>query len=295
MHSKLHIQSAMEYLMTYGWAILIIAVVLGALFQLGIFNLSTFAPKATPGSCQIIRPDGPSTTRFINMEGACSGELPQYVAKFDGHTTYVDMGNPTVLNLAGSTFTITAWINPSYPVNPYGSYGQIVARTDSGGNGGYEFGWYGSTRCSTTYVTNGLTTIYSSDNVCAGSWAFVALTSSITSAIFYVNGKQSNSGAIIFPSSTQNTGIGKAPGRTSPVLNFNGMISNVQIYNSSLSSNEITTLYNEGIGGAPVQLNNITAWWPLNGDVKDYSGNGNSGTPSSITFTSSWASNYYAP
>ncbi|MGC8662475.1 MAG: hypothetical protein ACP5RT_01670, partial [Candidatus Micrarchaeia archaeon] len=28
-------QSAMEYLMTYGWAILIIAVVLGALFQLG--------------------------------------------------------------------------------------------------------------------------------------------------------------------------------------------------------------------------------------------------------------------
>jgi len=28
----------MEYLMTYGWAILIIAVVLGALFQLGVFN-----------------------------------------------------------------------------------------------------------------------------------------------------------------------------------------------------------------------------------------------------------------
>ncbi len=31
-------QSAMEYLMTYGWAILIIAVVLGALFQLGVFS-----------------------------------------------------------------------------------------------------------------------------------------------------------------------------------------------------------------------------------------------------------------
>ncbi|MDE1828440.1 MAG: hypothetical protein KGH65_04740 [Candidatus Micrarchaeota archaeon] len=35
---SLKIQSAMEYLMTYGWAILIIAVVLGALFSLGIFN-----------------------------------------------------------------------------------------------------------------------------------------------------------------------------------------------------------------------------------------------------------------
>jgi len=31
-------QSAMEYLMTYGWSILIVAVVLGALFNLGVFS-----------------------------------------------------------------------------------------------------------------------------------------------------------------------------------------------------------------------------------------------------------------
>ena len=36
------LQSAMEYLMTYGWAILIIAIVLGALFGLGILNGSAF-------------------------------------------------------------------------------------------------------------------------------------------------------------------------------------------------------------------------------------------------------------
>jgi hypothetical protein len=35
---KFRLQSAMEYLMTYGWAILIIAVVLGVLYYLGIFN-----------------------------------------------------------------------------------------------------------------------------------------------------------------------------------------------------------------------------------------------------------------
>ncbi|MGC9205248.1 MAG: hypothetical protein ACP5FN_03170, partial [Candidatus Micrarchaeia archaeon] len=74
----------MEYLMTYGWAILIIAVVLGALFQLGIFNANNFAPKAPPGSCQVFRPNGPDTTSFINLEGICSGELPQYVAYFGG-------------------------------------------------------------------------------------------------------------------------------------------------------------------------------------------------------------------
>ena len=37
-HPVLKAQSAMEYLMTYGWAILIISVVLGALFSLGVFS-----------------------------------------------------------------------------------------------------------------------------------------------------------------------------------------------------------------------------------------------------------------
>ena len=42
-------QSAMEYLMTYGWAILIIAVVMVALFSLGIFNPS-FGTNCIPQS-----------------------------------------------------------------------------------------------------------------------------------------------------------------------------------------------------------------------------------------------------
>ncbi|MGB9703770.1 MAG: hypothetical protein ACPLXS_03650, partial [Candidatus Micrarchaeales archaeon] len=34
-------QAAMEYLMTYGWAILIIALVVGVLYSLGVFNPSS--------------------------------------------------------------------------------------------------------------------------------------------------------------------------------------------------------------------------------------------------------------
>jgi hypothetical protein len=49
-------QSAMEYLMTYGWAILIIAVVLGALFSLGVFSgnniLGTACIAASGYLCQ---------------------------------------------------------------------------------------------------------------------------------------------------------------------------------------------------------------------------------------------------
>ena len=48
-------QSAMEYLMTYGWAILIIAVVLGVLFQIGVFSGANLTPKAHAGACQVFR------------------------------------------------------------------------------------------------------------------------------------------------------------------------------------------------------------------------------------------------
>ncbi|MGC8567850.1 MAG: hypothetical protein ACP5RP_02090 [Candidatus Micrarchaeia archaeon] len=40
--NKARLQSAIEYLTTYSWAILIIAVVLAALYSLGLFNASTY-------------------------------------------------------------------------------------------------------------------------------------------------------------------------------------------------------------------------------------------------------------
>ncbi len=52
---RFRLQSAMEYLMTYGWAILIIAVVLGALYALGVFggaaSLGTACIAAAPFLC----------------------------------------------------------------------------------------------------------------------------------------------------------------------------------------------------------------------------------------------------
>ncbi len=42
MSKNFKLQSAMEYLMTYGWAILVIAIVLVALYALGVFNGSAF-------------------------------------------------------------------------------------------------------------------------------------------------------------------------------------------------------------------------------------------------------------
>ena len=59
--------------------------------------------------------------------------------------------------------------------------------------------------------------------------------------------------------------------------NFNGLITDVQVYNSVLASQQIYQLYLNGIDGLPVTTNSLIGWWPLNGNSADYSGNGNNG------------------
>src|SRR5208282_2213258 len=107
--SQKKLQSAMEYLMTYGWAILIIAVVLGALFGLGFFNSVNLAPKVGPGACQVYRPNGPVTTTFINLEGTCNNELPQYVGQFNGASSKITAAT-SLLPLGSSAVSAFAWI-----------------------------------------------------------------------------------------------------------------------------------------------------------------------------------------
>ncbi len=76
---------------------------------------------------------------------------------------------------------------------------------------------------------------------------------------------------------------------------FNCSISNVQIYNTSLSANDIKTLYVEGIGGVLFDLRNLVAWWPLNGNANDYSGNNNNGAATNVIYTSRGTSGYSHP
>jgi len=84
----------------------------------------------------------------------------------------------------------------------------------------------------------------------------------------------------------------EAQGRPS----YGNLLANVQIYNTSLSANEIRALYLEGIGGAPINLQHLVAWWPLNGNANDYSGNGNNGKIiGNVSFVSNWYNGYTPP
>jgi len=289
-------QSAMEYLMTYGWAILIISVVLAALFQLGVFNPMTFAPKAPPGSCQVFRPNGPGTTSFINLEGVCSGELPQYVAQFNGQNSYAETGTEN-MPTGSPNVTITAWVN--IPIYTSGGCGQEMA-----------FGYGNSSSCNGDRVGLGLdgngdvsfascaNDYHSSLRVALNTWTFIAAVyaSGAKTVTVYQNNENSTGALagneIISVPTPITSWIGMWPAPSCP---FDGSIANIQVYNISLSANEIQALYLEGIGGAPIDLQHLVAWWPLNGNANDYSGNGNNGQINNVNFVSNWYNSYTPP
>ncbi len=76
---------------------------------------------------------------------------------------------------------------------------------------------------------------------------------------------------------------------------FSGEMANYQFYNTSLSANDIQALYQEGIGGAPISLQNLVGWWSLNGNANDYSGNNYDGNATDVLYTTNWESGYTQP
>ena len=276
--------------MTYGWAILIIAIVIAAIFQLNLFNPYTFAPRASPGSCQILRPNGPGSNLFVSAVGpGCTiNEIPQYVAQFSGTGSQLITisSSQSLTNLPhGETWTVWFSVSPTasgsmglankngYP--PYTDY-YFPSTTQLR----YEAG---SIPCS--FATSG-------SAITPAAWYFAALTYSPTTNTLtgYLNNNQEGScGGGVFTQDSGPLQIGAYAG------SFDGQVANFQIYNTSLSQPGITALYHEGIGGAPTNLQNLVGWWPLNGNAKDYSGNNNNGVPTNVIYTSSWTSGYSTP
>ncbi len=63
-----------------------------------------------------------------------------------------------------------------------------------------------------------------------------------------------------------------------------GSIANLQVYDTALSSSQALSLYDSGISGSPIIPGDAVAWWSLNGNANDFSGNGNDGTAQNVTF-----------
>jgi len=263
---KIKSQAAMEYLMTYGWAILIIALTLAVLYSLGIMNPKNFIPRAPPGSCFVFRPNGPGTTDFVSLQGTC-GYLPMYVGSFNGVSGFVQIQNSPSLQL--STVTFGGWVNYKGPSQGYWNW--LMAKQNA-----YGIGVCGSSLQVCFYNWGTGTAYVSSYTLNKNTWYFLLAEVYNGNEAIYVNGLNVYSGPLSV--ANQQTvgwqiGYGNCCGQF-----LNGSAANVQIYNTALTPQEIQYLYQQGLGGGPVRLQNLVGWWPLNGDAKDYSGNNLHGT-----------------
>jgi len=114
-------------------------------------------------------------------------------------------------------------------------------------------------------------------------WYFAAFTAqdsgSNTIWNFYLNGSLVASGSV-----GQNIQSVNAISLSDYAYPFVGQLSNVQIYNTSLSPSQVQALYQEGNEGLPLQNAGLVGWWPLNGNANDYSGNGNNGVATNVKF-----------
>ena len=294
LHKSIRSQSAMEYLMTYGWSILIITVILGALYSVGAFGSSNLGPRAPPGNCKVFRSSGEA-----NLEGTCGGVLPESVAQFNGQSSYIQL--PSTARQTGA-FTFSFWVNPvSWMNNQYQSLfgGCALCGGNSGGialtnstDAKLHFEIYNSINDQVLYITHANTPP-------TGSWSFITVswdgTAGASAVKYYENGVLLQSGAgVLGPIvwGSYNLDIGA---RSAPNYWFDGSIADFQIYNTSLDANQIQTLYIKGIGAAPVDPYHIVGWWPLNANATDYSGNNNAGVATNVIYTGSWLSGYTPP
>ena len=133
LNQKLKSQSAMEYLMTYGWAILIVAIVMIALFQLGVLGGSAAgAGKCLAGSgylcaSPVLNSNGQLQVTFGQFSGSsmvltginCSSSnaapsvwsaVSPSVNVITGGETSVVLSCPVASNTLGAAFSGSLWV-----------------------------------------------------------------------------------------------------------------------------------------------------------------------------------------
>ena len=121
-------------------------------------------------------------------------------------------------------------------------------------------------------------------NLSANRWYFlsVAMGSNISGSVnttVYINGNEIYHGP---------------PGVLYALLNFSisaqyyKYISNFQYYNKTLSQQQVAALYNESLGGLPIELAHLTGWFPLNNNTYDHSGLNARFSYSNLSFAKSY-------
>ena len=234
------------------------------------------------------RPYGVGTSQIVSLQGVCNNGLPKLLPYFTGSGQIVIPNAPI---LETNSITIGVWVELKSTTQ-----WAVVDRGAAVQDGTFYISNQTAAWPQFTIYSGGVgKTINIGTNVLAqNTWYYIVAEFNPTTgtANTYLNGQLAGTmaGVNLGSGSVANILVGSAVGGSLP---FSGYIGNLQIYNTSLSASEVHTLYIEGIGGVPIQLQNLVGWWPLNSDINDYSGNlNNGGSATGITFNPSWMTTY---
>ena len=239
-------------------------------------NLIAWFPLNLGQGSQIGDTSELSATQFASnyLTGSitdASWSSPNYVALFDGQSSYIQI--PANAALQKSTLTINSWVNVSGTGSSHFSW--IVGRY-----GAYGVGICGKSLQLCYYDYGGTGEHDSIASLMPSVWYMVTAVISAGKETIYVNGANVLSGPLTIASQSNTFQIGGValpfPGNT-PSQFFNGSASNIQLYSSALTQNQINSLYSVGFAGSPLSTS-LLAWWPLNGNAYDFSGNRYNGT-----------------
>lgn len=192
---------------------------------------------------------------------------------FNGYTSNVVVSNTGLVS--GNSITMVIWANRLGYGNQ-GTRGIMLSQ----GNTYIDTCWQGNVLFSS--FTSGQTLTSGGGCPAANNWIQYVATYNGVATTLYLNGVPVATGTQTGNIAQYSVDIGQySPGS----YNFNGLISNVQIYNTSLSASQVQTLYQRGISGLPIANDGLVGWWPLNGNANDYSGLNNNGIQTNVIYT----------
>lgn len=175
---------------------------------------------------------------------------------------------------AADNFTVSVWVNPAN-LSQLGTF--VCNGGDSGvgcdgwwigiGNGSGGAGAMLQALCPcVAWINTGYT--FPSAN----TWYHVVMVRRSGTMYFFINGTQQSTTSATAPiTPATETSIGGLSG----ARYFNGKLDDITIFNRALTNAEIYQLYTQG---------STLGYWKLNGSSTDYSGNGNHGTDTAITY-----------
>ena len=221
-----------------------------------------------------------------------STSLPSFIASFDGTNSYIST-NLEYPNTIRRNFSLSLWFSP-FSDTPDTFYNGLFD-ADNGNNGWGLIYWPDSHVLDFWILASqsGTTQDMKFGNIKNDTIYNIVITYQNVSGGYYANGYVDG---ILVDKNVFRSPItlpmpyGFEIGVARKSQYFFGSIFNIQLYNETLPSNKISSLYSKGAGSSPLLNSNLLAWWPLNGSANDYSGNGNNGVATNVIYTSNYQS-----